>query len=71
MKTTVYVVTMHRWGDKESHNYVQGVFTKKAQAQKCCDAERSYRGCKYEPKITEVILDQHDEDSLNYHKRCQ
>lgn len=71
MKTTVYVVTMHRWGDEESHNYVQGVFTKKAQAQKCGDAERSYRGCKYEPKITEMILNQQDEDSLNYHKRCQ
>jgi len=71
MKTTVYVVTMHRWGDEESHNYVEGVFTDVGEALKCGDAERSYRGCKYEPKITEVILNQQDEDSLNYHKRCQ
>lgn len=71
MKTTVYVVTMHRWGDSETHNYVQGVFTKKAQAEKCGEAERAYRGCKYEPKITEIALDQHDEDSVDYLKQCQ
>lgn len=71
MKTVVYVVTMHRWGDEESHNYVQGVFTEKAQAQKCGEAERAYRGCKYEPKITEMILDAHDQDSINYLKQCQ
>lgn len=72
MKTTVYVVTMQRWGDSESHNYVQGVFTKKAQAEKCGAAEREYRDGKYEPRITEMILDKHDSDSMDYFKKfCQ
>ena len=68
MKKELYVVTMHRWGDDESHNYVQGVFSKKAQAQKAGKAEKDYRGGKYEPKISVIILDQHDEDALKYQK---
>lgn len=70
MKTKVYVVTMHRWGDDETHNYVQGVFTDKDQADKCGEAEKAWRGGKYEPKITEMILDEHDQDSMNYLKLC-
>ena len=65
-KQNVYVVTMQRWGDDESHNYVKGVFTKKAQAQKCGESERAYRGCKYEAKISELVLDEHDQETLDY-----
>lgn len=72
MKTKVYVVTMQRWGDPETHNYVQGVFTLKEEAEKCGEAEREYRGGKYEPKITEWVLDEHDSDSMDYFKKfCQ
>lgn len=68
MKKPCYVVTMHRWGEDESHNYVQGVFTKKAQATKCGEAESNYRGLKYTFKITEVVLDEHDKDSMTWFK---
>ncbi len=67
----VYVVTMQRWGDSETHNYVQGVFTSVEEALSCGQAERSFRGGKYEPKITEHILDEHDIEALDYHKECQ
>lgn len=69
MKTEVYVVTMRRWGDDDTHNYVQGVFTKKAQAEKAGEAEQQYRNSKYEPKITVHILDEHDKDSMDYFKK--
>lgn len=70
MKTKVYVVTMQRWGGSETHNYVQGVFTDKAQADKCGEAEKAWRGGKYEPRITEMILDEHDQDSLDWLEAC-
>lgn len=61
----LYVVTMHRWGDEESHSYVEGVFTDVVDALKCGYAERAYRGCKYEPKITEIFLNGQSEGSLS------
>lgn len=67
----VYVVTMHRWGDSESHNYVQGVFTKKFQAEKAGKAENLYRGGKYEYKISECTLNEHDSDSISYFQRVE
>ena len=65
---TIYVVTMYRFGDMEKHSYVQGVFTKKAQAQKAGIAEEYYRGGKYIADIYEVVIDKHDEDSIKYWK---
>lgn len=62
----VFVVTMQRWGDKESHNYVQGVFTTLKDAELCGRAEEAWRGGKYEANITECILDQQDIDSLTW-----
>ena len=64
----IYVVTMHRWGDDDSHNYVQGAFTRKAQATKAGEAEACYRGGKYAYKVVEVCLDAHDKDSMEYLK---
>lgn len=67
----VYVVTMHRWGDDESHNYVLGAFTCKEAAAISGDIERTYRGCKYEPKVTECLLDSLEEDKIKYHESCK
>jgi hypothetical protein len=53
----VYVVTMYRWGDQESHSYVVGVFASKLQAEHVAYDEREYRGGKYEGHITEWTLD--------------
>lgn len=68
---TVYVVTMHRWGDDESHNYVLGVFNSADKALEAGDIERTYRGCKYEPKVTECEIDSSDDDKRKYHNSCK
>ena len=52
----LYVVTMYRWGDRESHSYVLGCYGKKTQATKEADAEIAFRGGKYAPEILEVEL---------------
>lgn len=47
---------MYRWGDKESHSYVLGVFTKKCAAIKVAKEEQKARGrIKYQPEILEVV----------------
>jgi len=51
-----YVVTMYRWGDREKHSYVIGVFD---DLQKATDAgifEETYRGKKYQFNIKEFEL---------------
>lgn len=52
----VYVVTMKRWGDEESHNYVVGVFLTEDEAYSAGEVEKSYRGFKYEPFVTRHLL---------------
>ena len=54
----MFVVTMHRWGDDESHSYVLGVFSTENKAIEEGKKEMDYRGMKYEPKITKVSLDE-------------
>lgn len=56
-KMNVYVVTMQRWGDSESHNYIIGVFTNIADAIREADNEFDHRGRgKYIPKIQSFNL---------------
>lgn len=52
-KNKVYVVTMYRWGDKETHSYVIGAFTKKQRAIDECQKEEEYRGGKYNGEVLE------------------
>jgi len=53
----VFVVIMRRWGDKEKHSYVIGVYTDLKIAMEQGVLERIYRGCKYEPEIKKIELD--------------
>lgn len=57
MRTKVYVVTMYRWGDRENHSYVLGVYTTKGEAVRAGEREREYRGGnKYYPECLEFDL---------------
>jgi hypothetical protein len=47
----VYVVTMYRYGDREKHSYVLGVFSNENIAHECGEKEKDYRGGKYEFEI--------------------
>ncbi len=57
-----YVVTMYRWGNRENHSYVLGVFSTKTKAIKAGEKEQSYRGgTKYYPECLEVPLNKESE----------
>jgi hypothetical protein len=53
--TTVYVCTAYRWGDREKHSYVVGVFDDLERAVEAAIAEREYRG-KYECEVVSMPL---------------
>jgi len=53
----VFVCTMYRWGDRESHSYIVGVYTSIEHAKLAGACEASWRGGKYEYEVREFKLD--------------
>ena len=47
----VYVVTMYRYGDREKHSYVLGVFDNKFMAMSWGEQEKAFRANKYSPAV--------------------
>lgn len=56
MRPTVYTVQACRWGDRERHSYIVGVYPKKAAAIKAAEVEEEYRGGKYSCEVMEWSL---------------
>lgn len=63
-KEKFYVVTMYRWGDRENHSYVIGIFNEKHIAIKTGKKEQEYRGGKYSPEVLEFDINQ--PNSINH-----
>ena len=57
MKQTVYTVFAYRWGDRENHGYIVGVYSKKHAALKAAQVESDFRGKKYECEVLELAVD--------------
>ena len=53
----VYVVTMYRYGDREKHSYVLGVFSTAEMAKKWGEDDEIFRGGKYKHEITSFFID--------------
>jgi len=65
-KGEIYVVTAYRFGDRESHSYTLGVFTKKHKAQQVAESHRDYRGGKYACIVEKCIINEFENDSDRY-----
>lgn len=52
----VWVVEMLRWGDRELHSYVEGVYLSEEEAMKAGREHHEWRGGKYDPHIEEFEL---------------
>lgn len=75
MNNTVYVTEMLRWGDDEAHHYILGVFDNIDAAEEAGEIERSWRGGKYEYKITPTVIatspiDIFDDEQIKHHIGC-
>ena len=58
----IYVVTMYRWGSRENHSYVLGVWRNAVIATRHCSAEEAWRGGKYTGEILKFQLDASADD---------
>lgn len=65
MKMTVYTVHAYRWGDRELHSYIVGVYSKKHAALKAAHIENEYRDGKYECEVLEWVLDRGIEGAID------
>jgi len=57
---------MYRYGDKELHSYIQGIFTDLQCAKDAGTAEEYWRGGKYKAAVTCWKLDEHNPDAMGY-----
>jgi len=57
MKNKVYTVTAYKWGNREDHSYIVGVYSKKHAAIKAAEIEEEWRGKEYECEVLEWELD--------------
>ena len=55
-ETAMYVVEALRWGDREKHSYVVGVYSNKELAEAAAELETDWRGGKYECVVDEYEL---------------
>ena len=66
MNKTIYVVQAYRWGNRENHSYVVGVYDTNEQAIIAADKEEEYRGMKYKCAIISTSLNKsHSIESVN------
>ena len=62
MKKYIYTVRACRWGDRETHSYIVGVYSKKHAAQKAATEEENWRGGKYQCEVIEWELGSENSD---------
>ena len=58
MNKTIYVVQAYRWGNRENHSYVVGVYDTKEQAILAADKDEESRGIKYNRAIISTSLNE-------------
>lgn len=57
MKQSVYTVHAYRWGNRENHSYIVGVYSKKHAALMAANTEEDFRGGKYVCEVLEWQMD--------------
>ena len=61
----VFVTTMQRYGNRELHSYVLGVWSTREIAMRAGETEALWRGGKYEPEVTEWKVDANEFDNID------
>lgn len=73
-KKMFYIVEALRWGDRESHSYIVGLYSELDRAKAAADAHSEYRGGKYSCQVFQCAVDEEvDTDwnaSLLYESKC-
>ena len=60
----IYVITMYRFGNRNKHSYVLGVYSSKKKAIKYARIEEADRGEKYKAEILKIKINK-EYDNVN------
>ncbi|MFW5847436.1 MAG: hypothetical protein ACOCVF_00760 [bacterium] len=66
LNQNIFVVTAYRWGEKDSHCYIIGASNDLDEAKTWADKHTAYRGGKYACIVDKIILNDYDDDKINY-----
>ena len=58
LKQVYYIVEALRWGDREDHSYVLGLYSDIDRAKRAAEEHTEYRGGKYQCLVHQCGLDQ-------------
>lgn len=61
-RLVMFVVTAYRWGGRENHSYVVGVYSSKEKAKSVALEHHKYRGGKYDCEVMMIPVDSDYED---------
>lgn len=64
----MWVVEALRFGSRESHSYIVGVYSTHTLATKVARAEEIWRGGKYICYVSEFIVDDFNQDKMEHYK---
>lgn len=53
----IFTVAAYRWGSKENHSYIVGVYSTEKRALEVAAIEEEFRGGKYECEVLEWKVD--------------
>lgn len=59
-----FITTMYRYGNRELHSYVLGVWSTREKAMQAGETEALWRGGKYEPEVTPWVIDANEFDNI-------
>ena len=69
-----YIVEALRWGDRESHSYIVGLYSDLTRAKSAADDHTVYRGGKYSCQVFQCGMDENLStdwsSSLLYQTKC-
>ena len=68
MKPTYYVVEALRWGDRENHSYVVGVYDTMKLALVAKATEEAWRGGKYHCDITKISINDVNDEKAEWYE---
>lgn len=66
-KKCIYVVEALRWGCREFHSYIVGVYSNLEAAKKVADEHTDYRGGKYVCTVSWCNLDEQMDSDMSAH----
>lgn len=58
LKQVYYIVEALRWGDREDHSYVLGLYSDLERAKRAAEEHTEYRGGKYQCLVHQCGMDQ-------------